>query len=37
MAATTCPLRVQALGALQRLVDTAQSGSQDGVTLGTLG
>jgi hypothetical protein len=31
------PLRVQALGSLQRLVDTAQSGSQDGVTLGTLG
>lgn len=31
------PLRVQALGSVQRLVDTAQSGSQDGVTLGTLG
>ena len=31
------PLRVQAPGSLQRLVDTAQSGSQDGVTLGTLG
>jgi len=31
------PLRVQALGSLQRLVDTAQSGSQDGFTLGTLG
>ena len=28
--------RVQAPGSLQRLVDTAQSGSQDGVTLGTL-
>jgi hypothetical protein len=31
------PLRVQAPGSLQRLVDTAQSGSQDDVTLGTLG
>ena len=31
------PPRVQALGSLQRLVETAQSGSQDGVTLGTLG